>query len=149
MTSHKMILFSSSLQGVGTCILLCLVPAFCLLCSFCEIGFPPPQCQPSTMHRCPRTCDRLGAVQPNVPLQGRTHLGTITGGTPAPDPLRRPPPPSPPPPSLEIGWKVPDHGRRRRPKEILLDLVQGEKMGFHHMCLYSKCSVFGGQPNSG
>ena len=48
-----------------------------------------------------------------------------------------------PPPSLPgFGWKVPDHGRRRRPKEILLDLVQGEKMGFHPMCLYSKCSVF-------
>ena len=71
-----------------------------------------------------------------------------TGGTPAPDPLRRLPP-SPSPPSLEIGWKVPDHERRRRPKEILLDLVQGEKMGFHPMCLYSKCSVFGGEPNSG
>ena len=48
----------------------------------------------------------------------------------------------PPPPSLEIGWKVPDHGRRRRPKEILLDLVEGGKMVFHPMCLYSKCSVF-------
>ena len=58
-------------------------------------------------------------------------------------------PPLPPPPSLEIGWKVTDHGRRRRPKEILPDLVQGEKMGFHPMCLYSKCSVFGGEPNNG
>ena len=46
------------------------------------------------------------------------------------------------PPSLEIGWKVPHHGRRRRPKEILLDLVEGEKMGFRPMCVYSKCSVF-------
>ena len=44
-----------------------------------------------------------------------------------------------PPPSLEIGWKVPHHGRQRRPKEILLDLVEGEKMGFRPMCLYSKC----------
>ena len=35
-----------------------------------------------------------------------------------------------PPPSLEIGWKVPHHGRQRRPKEILLDLVEGEKNGF-------------------
>ena len=47
-----------------------------------------------------------------------------------------------PPPSLEIGWKVPDHGRQRRPKQILLELVEGEKMGFHPMCLYSKYSVF-------
>ena len=50
---------------------------------------------------------------------------------------------SPPPPSLPgFGWEVPDDGRRRRPKEILLDLVEGEKMGFHPMCLYSKYSVF-------
>ena len=60
-----------------------------------------------------------------------------------------PPLPPPPPPSLEIGWKVPHHGRRRRPKQILLDLVEGEKMGFRPMCLYSKCSVFLGEPNSG
>ena len=60
-----------------------------------------------------------------------------TGGSPGPDPLRRPPPPS-----LEIGWKVPDHGRQRRPKENLLELVEGEKMGFHPMCLHSKYSVF-------
>ena len=49
----------------------------------------------------------------------------------------------PPPPSLlGFGPEVPDHGRQRRPKEILLDLVEGEKMGFHPMCLYSKYSVF-------
>ena len=47
-----------------------------------------------------------------------------------------------PPPSLEIGPKVPHHGRQRRPKEILLDLVEGEKLGFCPMCLYSKYSVF-------
>ena len=52
-----------------------------------------------------------------------------------------PPTPPPPPPSLEIGWKVPDHGRRRRLKQILLELVEGEKIGFHPMCLYSKYSV--------
>ena len=53
----------------------------------------------------------------------------VTGGTPAPDPLRRLPPPlPPPPPSLELGWKVPDHERRRRPKEILLHLVRGERV---------------------
>ena len=40
--------------------------------------------------------------------------------------------PTPPPP-LEIGRKVPDHGRRRRPKQILLEFVEGEKMGFHPM----------------
>ena len=60
------------------------------------------------------------------------------GGAPGPDPLRRLPPPS----LLGFGPEVPDHGRRRRPKEILLDLVEGEKMGFHPMCVYSKYSVF-------
>ena len=69
-----------------------------------------------------------------------------TGGPPGPDPLRR----LPPPPSLPgFGPEVPDHGRRRRPKEILLDLVEGEKLGFCPMCLYSKYSVFLGEPNSG
>ena len=47
-----------------------------------------------------------------------------------------------PPPLLGFGPEVPDHGRRWRPKEILLDLVEGEKMGFHPMCLCSKYSVF-------
>ena len=60
-----------------------------------------------------------------------------------------PPPPPPPPSLLGFGPEVPDHGRRRRPKEILLDLVEGEKMGFHPMCLYSKYSFFLGEPNSG
>ena len=50
---------------------------------------------------------------------------------------------------MGFGLEVPDHGRRRRPKEILLDLVEGEKMGFHPMCLYSKYSVFLGEPHSG
>ena len=73
-------------------------------------------------------------------------LGMATGGAPGPDPLRR----LPPPPSLPgFGPEVPDHGRRRRPKEILLDLVEGEKLGFCPMCLYSKYSVFLGEPNSG
>ena len=59
------------------------------------------------------------------------------------------PNPTQPNPSLEIGWKVLDHGRQRRPKENLLELVEGEKMGFHPMCLYSKYSVFSGEPNNG
>ena len=53
---------------------------------------------------------------------------------------------TPPPPSpslLDFGWEVPDHGRR------MLDLVEGGKMGFHPMCLYSKYSVFSGEPNNG
>ena len=73
--------------------------------------------------------------------------GNNTGGPPGPDPLRRLPPP---PPSLPgFGPEVPDHARRRRPKEIVLDLVEGEKLGFCPMCLYSKYSVFLGEPNSG
>ena len=44
-----------------------------------------------------------------------------------------------PPPSLwEFGLRVLDHGRRRCPKQILLDLAEGDKMSFHPMCLYSK-----------
>ena len=74
---------------------------------------------------------------------------SVTGGPLGLDPLRRLPPPPPPPPSLlGFGPEVPDHGRRRRPKEILLDLIEGE-MGFHPMCLYSKYSVFLGEPHSG
>ena len=33
MTTHEMILLCSSLQGVGTCILLCWVSGFCHSCS--------------------------------------------------------------------------------------------------------------------
>ena len=61
------------------------------------------------------------------------------GGAPGPDPLRR----LPPPPLLGFGPEVPDHGRQRRPKEILLDLIEGEKMGFHRMCLYSRAVLKG------
>ena len=57
-------------------------------------------------------------------------------------------PPSPPP-SLEIGTEVPDHQRQRRPKANLLEPLEGQKMGFHPMCLYSKYSVFSGEPNDG
>ena len=74
---------------------------------------------------------------PTKPAENNGGKGSHTGGSPAPDPLRRLPPPS-----LEIGSKVPDHGRRRRPKQILLELVEGEKMGFYPMCLYSKYSIF-------
>ena len=52
------------------------------------------------------------------------------------------------PPPLEIGTKVLDHQRQRRPKENLLNRVEGEKMGFHPRCLYSKYSVFSGEPNN-
>ena len=57
--------------------------------------------------------------------------------------------PNPPPSLPGFSPEVPDHARRRRPKEILLDLVEGEKLGFCPMCLYSKYSVFSGEPNSG
>ena len=50
---------------------------------------------------------------------------------------------------LGFGPKVPDLGRRRRPKDILLLLVEGEKEGFHPMCLYSKYSTFLAAPTSG
>ena len=50
---------------------------------------------------------------------------------------------TPPPPSLLVfGWEVPDHGRQRRPKELLLELVEGEKMGFQPMCMYSNFPIF-------
>ena len=54
-----------------------------------------------------------------------------------------------PPPSLEIGTDVPDHQRQRRPKANLLEPLEDQKMGFHPMCLYSKYSVFSGEPNDG
>ena len=57
-------------------------------------------------------------------------------------------PPLPPPP-LEIGTEVPDHQRQRRPKANLLEPLDGQKMGFHPMCLYSKYSVFSGESNDG
>ena len=67
------------------------------------------------------------------------------GGAPGPDPLRQLPPPF----LLVFGWEVLDHGRQRRPKELLPELVEGEKMGFHPICLHSKYSVFSGEPNHG
>ena len=81
----------------------------------------------------------------NLACTRSVHLDHGGGGVPGPDPLRRLPPPSLP----GFGVEVPDHGRQRRPKEILLDLVEGEKMGFHPMCLYSKYPAFLGEPNSG
>ena len=79
----------------------------------------------------------------NAPMS-KTYLSY--GGAPGPDPLRRPPPP---PSSLVFGWEVPDHQRRRRLKEILLEPLEGQKMGFQPMCLYSKYSVFSGERNNG
>ena len=86
---------------------------------------------------------------------GRRHVpippicGPHGGGALGPDLLRRLTPP-PPPPShslLCFGWKVPEHGRRTPPKEILLGLLESEIMGFHPLCLYPKSSVFLGEPN--
>ena len=54
--------------------------------------------------------------------------------------------PPPPPSLLEFGWEVPDHRRQRRPKENLLDLVEGEKMGFHPMSILKMLSFFQENP---
>ena len=70
------------------------------------------------------------------------------GGSPGPGPLRRIPPPLPPP-TLEIGTEVPDHQRQKHPEANLLEPLEGQKMGFHPMCLYSKYSIFSGEPNYG
>ena len=67
-----------------------------------------------------------------------------TGGSPGPVLYADPPPPTP-----EIGTKVLDHRRQRRLKANLLEPLEGQKMGFHPMCLYSKYSVFSGEPNDG
>ena len=90
--------------GVRAC-----VPSFCAKPP--HLGKPPrrPKSPPYTPSR-PPTRTTPCPLPPPPPS---------TGGTPAPDPLHRLPPP-PPPPSLEIGWKVPDHGRRRRPKKFCL-----------------------------
>ena len=42
-----------------------------------------------------------------------------------------------PPPSVEMGRKLPDHERQRRPKPILLELLEGEKWGFTP-CVYTQ-----------
>ena len=82
----------------------------------------------------------IGA-RPTALVTIQMRMSSSHGGGAGTGPFTPTPPPSSPP-SLEIGWKVPHHGRRRRPKEIVPDLVEGEKMGFRPMCLYSKCSVF-------
>ena len=69
------------------------------------------------------------------------------GGAPGPDPLRRPPPPHPPP-CWFLAGKCRTMGAEG-PKEILLELVEGEKMGFQPMCPYSNYSGFSGEPNNG
>ena len=42
MTADKMILLCSSLQGVRTCLLLCLVLGFATFAAFGKLGYPPP-----------------------------------------------------------------------------------------------------------
>ena len=66
------------------------------------------------------------------PRGGRRHRTLYADSTPLPLP----------PPSLEIGWKVPDHGRQRRPKQILLELVEVEKVGFHPVSILKILSFF-------
>ena len=94
----------------------------------------------------------LTALKQHVLAVGVVHAANVIyhsqggGGAPGPDPLRPlPPPPLPP----GIGPRVPDHGRQRRLQQILLHLVEGDKMGFHHMFLYSKYSDFSGELNIG
>ena len=41
MTTHEMILLCSSLQGVRTCIPLCLVLGFAPFAAFGKLGYPP------------------------------------------------------------------------------------------------------------
>ena len=41
MTAHEMILLCSSLQGVRTCILLCLVLGFATFAAFGKLHYPP------------------------------------------------------------------------------------------------------------
>ena len=67
-------------------------------------------------------------------------------GLPGLDPLCRPPPHPLP---IAFGWEVSDHGRQMRGKEILLELVESEKMGFQPIFLYSKYSVFPRETNNG
>ena len=45
--------------------------------------------------------------------------------------------PTPPPSLLVFGFEMPDHGRQRRPKEILLELVEGEKWVLNP-CVYTQ-----------
>ena len=95
-------------------------------------------------YRSPHQSDLCGSSISSIEDAANRLHANRGGGAPGPDPLHRP---SPPP--AGFGWEVPDHGRRRRPKEILFELVEGEKMGFHRMCLYSKYSGFSGEPNNG
>ena len=39
------------------------------------------------------------------------------------------------------GWLGPDHERRRRPEENLLDIVEDEIIGFYFIDLYSKREI--------
>ena len=60
------------------------------------------------------------------------------------------PTPPPPPPCWVLARKCRTMGTEGALRKFcLLDLVDGEKMGFHPMCLYSKYSVFLGELNSG
>ena len=80
---------------------------------------------------------QLKVCPPPPPRRPQTHLANSDGpgGSPGPGPLRRLPP------TLEIGTEMPGHRRQRPPKANLLEPIEGQKMGFHPMCLYSKYSV--------
>ena len=103
-----------------------------------NLWWTPHKC--SEVHRNPKVVTPRNPDLPFVPPPPPPHHGGDAGTGPF----------TPTPSSLPgFGPEVPGHGRQRRPKEILLDLVEDEKMGFHPMCLYSKYSVVLGEPNSG
>ena len=50
MTTHEMILLWSSLQGVRTCLFLCLVMGFATFAAFGKLGYPPPAARTVPQH---------------------------------------------------------------------------------------------------
>ena len=146
---------------------------------FCEIDYdpwclgtppqhPPPPTRDSRLAKTRTHCCELAEEQwLEVSMAGTSSSAYRPIEAPL-WPCAKPPPPHPPlinpqggcqaraldadpfPPSA---WKleVLDHGRQRRPQEILLDEGEKdcEKMCFHPMCLCSIYSEFSGEINNG